>query len=138
MVIITKDELKNYTENKREIKIIEEDIKKLQEQKSSINSLILSDMPKTFNNNDNDKIGALIAEIEELIEKYIDKMRNLIRIQNEIENTINNIEDATDRNIIRLKYIEDYTWERICVVMNFSWNGVHKRHKKILEKLNRV
>lgn len=135
MVIITKDELKNYTENKREIKIIEEDIKKLQEQKSSINSLILSDMPKTFNNNDNDKIGALIAEIEELIEKYIDKMRNLIRIQNEIENTINNIEDATDRNIIRLKYIEDYTWERICVVMNFSWNGVHKRHKKILEKI---
>ena len=135
MVIITKDELKNYTENKREIKIIEEDIKKLQEQKSSINSLVLSDMPKTFNNNDNDKIGALIAEIEELIEKYIDKMRNLIRIQNEIENTINNIEDATDRNIIRLKYIEDYTWERICVVMNFSWNGVHKRHKKILEKI---
>ena len=135
MVIITKDELKNYTENKREIKIIEEDIKKLQEQKSSINSLILSDMPKTFNNNDNDKIGALIAEIEELIEKYIDKMRNLIRIQNEIENVINNIEDATDRNIIRLKYIEDYTWERICVVMNFSWNGVHKRHKKILEKI---
>ena len=130
-----KEELKNYTENKREIKIIEEDIKKLQEQKSSINSLILSDMPKTFNNNDNDKIGALIAEIEELIEKYIDKMRNLIRIQNEIENTINNIEDATDRNIIRLKYIEDYTWERICVVMNFSWNGVHKRHKKILEKI---
>ena len=135
MVIMTKDELKNYTENNREIKIIEEDIKKLQEQKSSINSLILSDMPKTFNNNDNDKIGALIAEIEELIEKYIDKMRNLIRIQNEIENTINNIEDATDRNIIRLKYIEDYTWERICVVMNFSWNGVHKRHKKILEKI---
>ena len=132
---MTKDELKNYTENNREIKIIEEDIKKLQEQKSSINSLILSDMPKTFNNNDNDKIGALIAEIEELIEKYIDKMRNLIRIQNEIENTINNIEDATDRNIIRLKYIEDYTWERICVVMNFSWNGVHKRHKKILEKI---
>ena len=135
MVIITKDELKNYTENNREIKIIEEDIKKLQEQKSSINSLVLSDMPKTFNNNDNDKIGALIAEIEELIEKYIDKMRNLIRIQNEIENVINNIEDATDRNIIRLKYIEDYTWERICVVMNFSWNGVHKRHKKILEKI---
>ena len=67
---MTKDELKNYTENNREIKIIEEDIKKLQEQKSSINSLILSDMPKTFNNNDNDKIGALIAEIEELIEKY--------------------------------------------------------------------
>ena len=128
-----KEELKNYTENKREIKIIEEDIKKLQEQKSSINSLILSDMPKTFNNNDNDKIGALIAEIEELIEKYIDKMRNLIRIQNEIENTINNIEDATDRNIIRLKYIEDYTWERICVVMNFSWNGVHKRHKKMIK-----
>ena len=135
MVVITKDELKNYTENNREIKIIEEDIKKLQEQKSSINSLVLSDMPKTFNNNDNDKIGALIAEIEELIEKYIDKMRNLIRIQNEIENVINNIEDATDRNIIRLKYIEDYTWERICVVMNFSWNGVHKRHKKILEKI---
>lgn len=135
MVIITKDELKNYTENKREIKIIEEDIKKLQEQKSSINSLVLSDMPKTFNNNDNDKIGALIAEIEELIEKYIDKMRNLIKTQNEIENVINNIEDATDRNIIRLKYIEDYTWERICVVMNFSWNGVHKRHKKILEKI---
>ena len=52
-----------------------------------------------------------------------------------LKNAIENLDDPTDRNIIRLKYIDGHTWERICVILNYSWNGIHKKHRKILEKI---
>ena len=74
-------------------------------------------------------------EIEELINIYRDKELKLIKQQIQIENAIENLDDPTDRNIIRLKYIDGHTWERICVILNYSWNGIHKKHRKILEKI---
>ena len=131
---MTKEELKNFIENKREIEIIKDKLEYLEEKKTSIKSLIIDDMPKGYNG-DNDRIGALLGEIEELINIYREKELKLIKQQIQIENAIENLDDPTDRNIIRLKYIDGHTWERICVILNYSWNGIHKKHRKILEKI---
>ena len=96
--------------------------------------MIINDMPKVTNI-ENDMIGNLLADIEELINIYREKELKLIKQQIHIENAIDNLDDPTDRNIIRLKYIDGHTWERICVILNYSWNGIHKKHRKILEKI---
>lgn len=129
-----KKELQEYIETKRELDIIKDKIEYLEEKKTSIKSMIIDDMPKggSF---ENDRLGALLGEIEELLNIYNEKQIRLLKQQRAIENTIDKLEDAVDRNIMRLRYIDGYTWERLCVLMNYSWNGIHKKHRKILEKI---
>ena len=129
-----KKELQEYIETKRELDIIKDKIEYLEEKKTSIKSMIIDDMPKgeSF---ENDRLGALLGEIEELLNIYHEKQIRLLKQQRAIENTIDKLEDAVDRNIMRLRYIDGYTWERLCVLMNYSWNGIHKKHRKILEKI---
>ena len=131
---MTKEELKSYIENKREIEIIKDKLMYLEEKKTSIKSMIINDMPKVTNI-ENDMIGNLLADIEDLINIYKEKELNLIKQQIKIEKAISNLEDPTDRNIVRLKYIDGHTWEKICVILNYSWNGIHTKHRKILEKI---
>ena len=131
---MTKEELKSYIENKREIEIIKDKLMYLEEKKTSIKSMIINDMPKATNM-ENDMIGNLLADIEDLINIYKEKELNLIKQQIKIEKAISNLEDPTDRNIVRLKYLDGHTWEKICVILNYSWNGIHKKHRKILEKI---
>ena len=131
---MTKEELKSYIENKREIEIIKDKLMYLEEKKTSIKSMIINDMPKVTNI-ENDMIGNLLADIEDLINIYKEEELNLIKQQIKIEKAISNLEDPTDRNIVRLKYIDGHTWEKICVILNYSWNGIHKKHRKILEKI---
>ena len=131
---MNKEELNKYMETKREIEIIEDKIEYLKEKKTSIKSMVITDMPRG-SNSENDRLGILLGEIEELINIYREKELKLIKQQIQIENAIENLDDPTDRNIIRLKYIDGHTWERICVILNYSWNGIHKKHRKILEKI---
>ena len=130
---MTKEELKEYIETKREIKIIEEKIEFLESKKTSIKSQIITDMPR--GEAEQDRLGQLLIRIEELIELYNGKQIKLMKQQKQIEDTIEKLEDSVDRNILRLKYIDGYTWERICVELNYGWTGIHKRHRKILDKI---
>lgn len=130
---MTKDELKEYTETKREIEIIKEKIEYLESKKTSIKSQIISDMPR--GEAEQDRLGQLLIQIEELIDLYNEKFNKLFKQQVEIEKCIDKLEDPIDRNIMRLKYLEGYTWEKVCVELSYSWNGIHKKHRKILDKI---
>ena len=131
---MTKEELKGYIETKREMEIIEEKLEFLHTSKGGVKSMVITDMPKGSNSN-NDRLLELMAEIEELENIYNMKWLKSLKQLNKIENTIYFLEDATDRNIMRMRYIKNYTWERIRVELNYSWNGIHKRHRKILDKI---
>ena len=37
---------------------------------------------------------------------------------------------------MRLRYIYGYKWEKVCVETNYSWEGIHKIHRKILKKIS--
>lgn len=130
---MTKEELKGYIETKREIKIIEEKIECLESKKTSIKSMIIDDMPKP--EPEQDRLGELIGEIEELIELYNEKQIKLMKQQIEIEKCIDKLDSSLERNIMRLRYLESMKWEKICVEVNYSWENVHRIHRKILSKI---
>ena len=131
---MTKQELNKYTETKREIEIIEDKIEYLKEKKTSIKSMVITDMPRG-SNSENDRLGILLGEIEELINIYNEKQIRLIKQQIEIEEAISILDDPIDRNIMRLRYLEGMKWEKICVEVNYRWAQVHRHHKSILEKI---
>ena len=131
---MNKDELNKYTETKREIEIIEDKIEYLKEKKTSIKSMVITDMPRG-SNSENDRLGILLGEIEELINIYNEKQIRLIKQQIEIEEAISILDDPIDRNIMRLRYLEGMKWEKICVEVNYRWAQVHRHHKSILEKI---
>lgn len=130
---MTKEELKEYIETKREIKIIEEKIEFLEEKKTSIKSMVIDDMPKP--EPEHDRLGELLGEIEELIEQYNKKQLRLTKQQLEIEKCIDKLDNSKERNIMRLRYLEGHKWEKVCVETNYSWENVHRIHRKILSKI---
>ena len=131
---MTKEDLKEYTSIKKELEQIQFKLKELEERKTSIKSMIISDMNVQTSHNNN-SIEDLLIKIEECIEEYNKKEIALYNKQLEIEKCINSL-DATERIIMRLRYIEGYKWEKVCVKMNYSWEGIHKIHRKILKKIS--
>ena len=131
---MNKNELNEYIETKREIEMIEDKIEFLKEKKTSIKSMVITDMPRG-SNSENDRLGILLGEIEELINIYNEKQIRLIKQQIKIEEAINKLDNSIDRNIMRLRYLEGMKWEKICVKVNYRWAQVHRHHKKILEKI---
>lgn len=131
---MTKEELKEYIETKGEIKIIEEKIEFLKEKKTSIKSMVITDEPRCCNS-ESDRLGKLLGEIEELIDVYNKKQDKLFKQQMKIEKCIDKLDSAKERNIMRLRYLEGHKWEKVCVETNYSWEGIHKVHRRILNKI---
>lgn len=130
---MTKDDLKEYTSIKRELKQIQFKLKELEERKTSIKSMVISDMNVQTSHNNN-SIEDLLIKIEECIEEYNKKEIELYNKQLEIEKCINNLE-PTERIIARSRYIEGKTFEQISVDLNYSWRHTIRIHGKILQKI---
>lgn len=134
---MTKEELKEYANIKRELHQVEEQIEKLRYEKNNfIKSCTFSDMPKNPNIYDN-KIETLLIKIEEAEEKYINLYSNLLEVQTKIENVINTL-DPRERVLMRYRYIECKSWEEISVLINYSWKQTHRIHSKILQKIEKM
>ena len=130
---MTKDDLKEYTSIKRELKQIQFKLKELEERKTSIKSMVISDM-KVQSSHINNSIEDLLIKIEECIEEYNKKEIELYNKQLEIEKCINSLE-PTERIIARSRYIEGKTFEQISVDLNYSWRHTIRIHGKILQKI---
>lgn len=130
---MTKDDLKEYTSIKRELKQIQFKLKELEERKTSIKSMVISDMNVQTSHNNN-LIEDLLIKIEECIEEYNKKEIELYNKQLEIEKCINSLE-PTERIIARSRYIEGKTFEQISVDLNYSWRHTIRIHGKILQKI---
>ena len=130
---MTKDDLKEYTSIKKELEQIQFKLKELGERKTSIKSMIISDMNVQTSHNNN-SIEDLLIKIEECIEEYNKKEIKLYNKQLEIENCINSLE-PTERIIARSRYIEGKTFEQIAVDLNYSWRHTIRIHGKILQKI---
>ena len=126
---MTKEDLKEYTSIKKELEQIQFKLKELEERKSSIKSMIISDINVQTSHNNN-SIENLLIKIEEYNKKEIE----LYNKQLEIENCINSL-DATERIIARSRYIEGKTFEQIAVDLNYSWRHTVRIHGKILQKI---
>lgn len=131
---MTKEKLTKYRSTKKELDNIKYKIIELEYKKTSIKSQIINDT--VAGEVERDKIGAILVKIEELLELYMSKEIELLEQQLEIELVINTLSNPLERNVMRYRYLDGLKWERICVEVNYSWEGIHKIHRRILDKIS--
>ena len=130
---MTKEELMQYGSIELEVKQLKERIEYLEEKKTSIKSQVITDMPT--GGGERTDILTLITKIEDSQIELIQKQSKLVDIMESIENTIDRLEDSTERIILRSRYLQCKKWEQICVELNYSWRHIHRSHSNILKKI---
>lgn len=115
---------------KRIARLIDE--KKRWEEKATAISPIYSDMPKTAGCDKLQNAVCRIVELEQDIDLEIDAQVDLRR---RIETAVADIKDERLRDIIRYRYIDGFTWERIAVEMELTYQWVYKLHGDALKEI---
>ena len=113
------------------------------------NESLLIDAIRSLSNNDGMPHGSGISRpTEDKALRLVDKRLRLIdaeveamKIRQELFDFIDRI-DGVEGDVLFERYINLRKWEEVCVVMNYSWNGIHKVHRRALAiveaELNRV
>jgi len=93
----------------------------------------ISDMPKS-NGGENRLQGAVdhIVEIESKINARIDE---LVQAREEVLRVIEDVEDPDLRLLLKYRYINGLTWEKLAVEMSYTYRNVLYLHGKALNKL---
>ena len=60
-----------------------------------------------------------------------------IRIRQRVYEVIAGIPDK-EGQVLYERYISLHKWEEICILLHYSWNGVHHVHRRALEKVEMV
>lgn len=69
------------------------------------------------------------------VSNYLDALREYMSIRKETERIINSVEDDELCSILRYRYIEHMTWEKISEKMYYSLRNVKYKHKNALDKI---
>ena len=91
-----------------------------------------SGMPRGGGNTD--PMTDSLAQKERLIERYRKKEAELTAALEHIETMIDSLE-YRERRLLRARYVEGMSWEKVCVTMSYSWSRTHEIHGLALDKL---
>lgn len=129
---MTKEELKEYTVLKDEVVQLEEQIVFWEERKTSIKSQIISDMPRA--EGESKELIDILVKIEDTIKNLNKKTNKLIKKISEIEDIIEGL-GATERVLMRYRYIDNLKMFQIAQKMNYSERQANNIHSKALKKI---
>ncbi|MSU86549.1 sigma-70 family RNA polymerase sigma factor [Streptococcus dysgalactiae subsp. dysgalactiae] len=76
--------------------------------------------------------SSLLHEVEEQIAKEVSE---LTQERSETLKKVNSLMSADQVTVIKLRYMNGYSWDRIAYIMRRSLNTVYRLHKKALEQL---
>ena len=133
---MTREEVKAALKSYRALKREHDDLVRRREEieASILGSPRLDGMPHGGNvSNPTANIGAALAELSTL---YDGKARQLAATMILVEDMIDRLQDATQRTVARLYYIDGLTWEQVCVAANYSWRQTHRIHAALLDELS--
>ena len=131
---MTKERLRQYQPLKREKDMLEEKLTEFESTMTSPRLQKLDGMP-----HGQPQGGGLMDMLVEqhlaLKNLYANKLRELNETLLDIETAIESLTDATERNLMRLRYIDGLKWEEITLAIGYSWQQTHRIHARALEKL---
>lgn len=129
---MTKERLRAYQAIKEELQQLEDRLLEIEAVLYSPKNQRLTGMPSApSKGNAMEDMAARHIELQDL---YKIKMDELAQEALAIEAAIETL-DPTARLLFRYRYIDGLKWEEVCVRMNYSWQNVHKIHKRALETL---
>jgi DNA-directed RNA polymerase specialized sigma24 family protein len=129
---MTKDELKIRLKRYLDIKDERDQIQELRDALLGPKGANLDAMPRS--SGPGDPVEAARKQREDLAREYDRKDQELLAEQAYIENMIKGL-DPIERKLMRHRYLEGLTWEKVCVAINYGWTQTHNMHGRILDKL---
>lgn len=130
---MTKEELKAYTDIKKERDHLAQKIKELEWEMYGPRAQCLDGMPRS-GPGENYVTEEQLDRKAELLRLYQAKRAELDAAAVAIERAIEKLEPR-ERQLMRLHYIDGLTWEQVAVEMAYSWRQVHRIHGDALGKL---
>ena len=126
----TKEYLKQYEWAVKRVRRYEEEYK---------NESMLIDAVKSLSDNDGMPHGSGISKpTEDKAVRLADKSMRLvdarleaIRIRQEVFDLIDSI-DGIEGDVLYERYIKLHKWEEVCVLLHYSWQGIHLVHRRAL------
>ena len=83
----------------------------------------------------NDKIARAIEKLEQCANALEQEARIMQHRMDEVKAAIDGLTNGTLKNLLLLRYIDDYTWEEIAVAMNYSYVHVCRLHGQALSEI---
>ena len=126
-----KEYLLRYRTVKREIEDIDMRMAKLRLKYAAPSAIDYSDMPKAHNTEHD--LSDYMAKMDELTDYLISKYTRLRGVEVDIYKRLDRMTDQTERDILRSRYIDGMSWEKIAVKLNYSVRNVTRLHGHALQ-----
>ena len=127
-----KDYLIRYRDNEREIRRLQNEIQRWKD------SAYITSVKYTGAGGGTDGQDKLQVNVERLVRlqnRLTAQMRARIQLRDEIEDAIESVPDDRLQLLLRYRYIEGLTFERIAVELNYSWRQTVRMHGRALSEL---
>jgi DNA-directed RNA polymerase specialized sigma subunit len=82
-----------------------------------------------------DKISVIVSKIVDMENEVDAEIDELHDIKNQVEGVISAVPNAKQRAVLTRRYINGYTWERIAVDLDISYQWVCELHGRALQKI---
>ena len=132
--MINKKDLYNYKKLKSEAENLKQRAEEFAEDIKDLKGVIIDGMPKA-NTFANDKIGNLVTKAEELWQSYLCKLDETLCLLHKIEEAINSLDDPTERQIVRMKFLQDATMQYIGDKIGYTRKQVYNILNAALDKI---
>lgn len=129
---MTKKELHELYWIKRNIKQMEAKLIELETSATKITTQLTSEMKSGVSSQD--KLGDVVSKIVDLQDEINAQLRRYYERVNYIERAVEAL-PSREAFLIRLRYLEQMSWEHICIEMNYSWRQIHYIHSEALKML---
>lgn len=90
------------------------------------------DMPKAHNSEHD--LSEYAAELDQLESELKESYAEAVKIQREIYASLRSMKDGAHRRVLELRYVDGYTFEKIAVLMEFSYQWVCELHGRALQE----
>lgn len=134
---MTKERLRNYQALKREKAQIVTMLEELETVMYSPKPQRLTGMPSASSPSSG-ATESMVARHAELLERYRANLAELTEELHAIEDAIEQLEDSTERALLRWRYIEGLKWEEVCICLSYSWQQTHRIHSRALRHLQDI
>lgn len=121
--------LQSYMPAVKAAKRIEEEIEELRMDKI-MPSLVMDDMPHAHNQTD---LSDYVARLDSLVMELVKARYERIELYAEIFSNIEKLENEAEKSVLTYRYLRRYSWEKICVEMNYQWAQTHRIHANALK-----
>ena len=129
-MMTAKEYLMRFRQVMREIEDLDRRMAQLRLKYAAPSAINYSDMPKAHGSNHD--LSDYIAKMDEMTEYMINKYTRLRGIEVDIYKRLDRMQDQTEREILRYRYIDGLNWEQISTRLNYSKRNVTRIHGRAL------